>query len=134
MRRAGRPSVREPVAGTGIRPTAGALQRAEILYLTSEDELKEPERTCLGCRARKKQRDLRRLALDPASPKPKVAWDDDRRLGGRGAWLCRGRLDCLDLALKKRALLRAFRLAAEPDLTEIKSGPVADKKIEHGRS
>jgi|GEM_PF-562223 len=87
-----------------------------------------PERTCLGCRARKGQGDLMRLALDLTELRPRVVWDPDRRLGGRGAWLCRGRAECLNLAIKKRALLRAFRLQAEPDLTEIKAGLVVDEK------
>lgn len=89
---------------------------------------KQPERSCLGCRARKKQRELRRLALDPDFTRPRVLWDPDRRLGGRGAWLCRDQAECLNLAIKKRAWHRAFRLQAEPDLTEITTGLVSDEK------
>lgn len=89
---------------------------------------KGPERTCLGCRAKKQQEELRRLALDPDFPRPKVVWDPAHRLGGRGAWLCRDRTECLNLALKRRVWLRAFRLAMEPDLAQIRSGLIADEK------
>lgn len=94
----------------------------------NDRSLKGPERTCLGCRVRKSQGELRRLALDPESDRPRLVWDPARRLGGRGAWLCRDRAECLSLALKKRVWLRAFRLQAEPDLTEIKTGLVLDEK------
>lgn len=91
-------------------------------------EHKGPERTCLGCRAKKQQEELKRLALDPDSSRPKVIWDLAFRLGGRGAWLCRNQTECLNLALKKRVWLRAFRLTAEPDLAEIRQGLIADEK------
>lgn len=94
----------------------------------NDQSLKSPERTCLGCRVRKNQGELLRLALDPDCSRPKVVWDPTRRLGGHGAWLCRGQAECLNLALKKRALHRAFRLEAEPDLTEIKAGLMAHEK------
>lgn len=114
----------------------GELGRAQALLVSSDPAEsvspaagpKQPERSCLGCRARKKQRELRRLALDPASDRPRVLWDLDRRLGGRGAWLCRDQAECLNLAIKKRAWHRAFRLQAEPDLTEITTGLVPDEK------
>lgn len=89
---------------------------------------KDPERTCLGCRAKKKQEELRRLALDPSFPRPKVIWDPARRLGGRGVWLCRDQSECLNLALKKKVWRHAFRLTIEPDLAEIRPGLIAAEK------
>lgn len=89
---------------------------------------KGPERTCLGCRAKKKQEELRRLALDPSFSQPKVIWDPARRLGGRGAWLCREQNECLNLAIKKKFWRQAFRLAVEPDLAEIRPGLIAVEK------
>ncbi len=60
---------------------------------------KEPIRTCLACRRRRPQRELRRLALERTPETWKVIFDDKRRLGGRGAWLC-PEAGCLALAVK----------------------------------
>ena len=78
-----------------------------------------PERTCLGCRAKKDQAGLDRLALSAGPRGPRVVWDKGRRLGGRGAWLCRDNAACLALAVRKRAFGRAFRVEAPLDLTAL---------------
>ncbi|MDR2947217.1 MAG: YlxR family protein [Candidatus Adiutrix sp.] len=78
-----------------------------------------PLRTCLGCRARKEQGDMERVALVSGPDGPKVVWDCRRRLGGRGGWLCRGDEGCLAAALKRRAFGRAFRVEGALDLSEI---------------
>lgn len=67
----------------------------------------EPVRTCLGCRERAPQSSLVRLVrvgeviVDATRP----------RLGGRGGYLHPGS-GCLDLAVRRRALERAFGKAA----------------------
>jgi len=38
-----------------------------------------------------------------------------RTLGGRGAWLCAGSLDCLEQAARRNALSRALRTPVSPD-------------------
>jgi predicted RNA-binding protein YlxR (DUF448 family) len=62
-----------------------------------------PERTCLGCRARRPQPELVRLASRDGRVVP--AWPG---APGRGAYLC-PREECLEAAEKKRAFARAFR-------------------------
>ncbi|MDL2259646.1 YlxR family protein [Deltaproteobacteria bacterium OttesenSCG-928-K17] len=75
---------------------------------------KEPERTCLGCRLKKAQSELWRLALARGEGNGlTVVWDKNRVLGGRGAWLCRDKPECLELADKKNAFRRAFKKAVE---------------------
>ncbi|MDR1921585.1 MAG: YlxR family protein [Candidatus Adiutrix sp.] len=82
-----------------------------------------PERTCLGCRAKKPQSQLARLALTASDQgESRVVWDRRRNLGGRGAWLCADRPGCLAAALKRNAVARAFKrpviidaLSLEPD-------------------
>jgi predicted RNA-binding protein YlxR (DUF448 family) len=81
-----------------------------------------PVRTCLGCRARKNQARLRRLALIQGLDGPRVVWDENRTRGGRGAWLCLNEAGCLEKALRKKVLSRAFRLAAEADVSVLTSG------------
>jgi predicted RNA-binding protein YlxR (DUF448 family) len=63
-----------------------------------------PVRSCVGCGARKAQRELTRVALDSEG---QVVVDRERRLPGRGAYLCGA--GCLTAALKRKAFGRAFR-------------------------
>ena len=63
-----------------------------------------PIRSCVGCGARKAQAELTRVALDPQG---EVVVDRERRLPGRGAYLCGA--GCLTAALKRKAFGRAFR-------------------------
>lgn len=70
----------------------------------------EPRRTCIGCREIRDQRDLVRLALVRDRLALRAEWDVHRKLGGRGAWICRDKSDCLARAIKKSSLGRAFRV------------------------
>jgi predicted RNA-binding protein YlxR (DUF448 family) len=63
-----------------------------------------PVRSCVGCGARRAQAELTRVALDPEGV---VVVDKERRLPGRGAYLCGA--GCLTAALKRKAFGRAFR-------------------------
>ncbi len=62
-----------------------------------------PVRTCIGCGGRAAQRELARLRLLNGE-----VVVDRARSGGRGAWLHPGS-ECLERAIKRRALGRAFR-------------------------
>jgi predicted RNA-binding protein YlxR (DUF448 family) len=62
-----------------------------------------PVRTCVGCGERAGRRELVRLRIEGE----RVVIDRDRK-GGRGAWLHAAR-SCLDQAVRRRALARAFR-------------------------
>ena len=67
-------------------------------------------RTCVGCRRRAAKSELVRLVWQQT-----VVVDDRRRLPGRGAYLHPGP-DCLALAVRRRSLGRALRVAAvDPD-------------------
>ncbi|HXX32293.1 MAG TPA: DUF448 domain-containing protein [Myxococcaceae bacterium] len=66
--------------------------------------LKPPERTCIGCGAKRPQAELQRLYL---SSEGRAAWDRTRTGGGRGAYLCGA--GCLRAAAQRKALARAFR-------------------------
>src|SRR5262245_2743346 len=63
-----------------------------------------PERTCVGCRARRPQADLVRVALAPDG-----SLVVGRTAPGRGAWLCKPALGCLQMARKRRGFDKAFR-------------------------
>ena len=64
----------------------------------------EPVRTCVGCGGKAGRRELVRLRIEGE----RVVIDRDRKGGGRGAWL-HADPSCLQQAIKRRALPRAFR-------------------------
>ncbi len=68
-----------------------------------------PERTCIGCGAKAGPSELVRLIVEAGQVV--VA---RRGQGGRGAWLHPGE-GCLDRALKRKAMGRAFRQAVVAD-------------------
>ena len=70
-----------------------------------------PVRTCVGCRTARPVAEGRlvRVAVGPEGT-PQVG----RTLPGRGAWLCADP-NCLELALRRRALARALRCDIDTD-------------------
>ncbi|MCG5211750.1 YlxR family protein [Streptosporangium sp. KLBMP 9127] len=75
-----------------------------------------PLRTCVGCRVRTVKSELLRLVLVEGVIVP----DLRGRLPGRGASLHRN-LGCLELAERRRALPRAFRVAGTLDVTRVRA-------------
>jgi len=74
----------------------------------------DPIRTCLGCGATGAQRGLVRVRVGEGGR----VLVDEKRSGGRGAWLHPGEA-CLARALQRRAFARAFRrgdLTADGDV------------------
>ncbi|MEU0988015.1 YlxR family protein [Streptomyces sp. NPDC005953] len=63
-----------------------------------------PERTCVGCRERAAKTDLLRIVVVGGECVP----DDRGTLPGRGAYV-HPAMDCLDLAVRRRAFPRAFK-------------------------
>ena len=64
-----------------------------------------PTRTCVGCREKGDRSELLRVVVDGTDLVPDTA----ARLPGRGAWVHRN-LDCLALAVRRRAFPRALRV------------------------
>ncbi|AYA16448.1 DUF448 domain-containing protein [Streptomyces alfalfae] len=69
-----------------------------------------PERTCVGCRERAAQSELLRIAEREGACVP----DPSGTLPGRGAYV-HPALVCLDLAVRRRAFPRAFRVRGPLD-------------------
>ncbi|MEV8633004.1 YlxR family protein [Streptosporangium sp. NPDC051023] len=74
-----------------------------------------PLRTCVGCRVRTVSSELLRLVVVEGVIVP----DLRRRLQGRGASL-HPSLSCLELAERRRAFPRAFRVAVPLDLSRVR--------------
>ncbi len=66
---------------------------------------KKPQRTCLGCRTAKNKDELLRIVRTPSGS---VVPDPDRKIDGRGAYICR-HPDCLKRVIKSRALSRSLK-------------------------
>jgi predicted RNA-binding protein YlxR (DUF448 family) len=76
----------------------------------------------VGCRERDLRSALLRLVLVPDATDeapPRVVVDVRKALPGRGAWI-HPSAACLDLAVRRRAVPRALRVAAPLDLTVVR--------------
>ena len=73
--------------------------------------MSQPVRTCVGCRQRAAKAELLRIVVDDSGSGLEAVPDPRRRTPGRGAHL-HPTSDCLDLALRRRALPRALRVTA----------------------
>ncbi|MFE0650695.1 YlxR family protein [Streptomyces sp. NPDC059534] len=74
-----------------------------------------PERTCVGCRERAAKSDLLRIVVI----KDECVPDDRGTLPGRGAYV-HPAVVCLDLAVRRRAFLRAFKVQGPLDTAELR--------------
>ncbi|MEV7012836.1 YlxR family protein [Streptosporangium sp. NPDC051022] len=74
-----------------------------------------PLRTCVGCRVRTVSSELLRLVV----VEDVIVPDLRRRLQGRGASL-HPSLSCLELAERRRAFPRAFRVAGPLDMSQVR--------------
>ena len=61
-------------------------------------------RKCISCRESFNQADLLRIC----KIKDSMIIDEKQKAGGRGAYICKNK-QCLQLAIKKKALNRAFK-------------------------
>ncbi|MEV4357105.1 YlxR family protein [Nonomuraea sp. NPDC049625] len=75
-----------------------------------------PQRTCVGCRVRTAKSELVRLVR----VEDHVVPDLRGRLPGRGASL-HPSLSCLELAERRRAFPRAFRVAGPLDVSRVRA-------------
>ncbi|WP_235737645.1 YlxR family protein [Nocardioides alcanivorans] len=79
-----------------------------------------PVRTCIGCRERAAKSELLRVVNDPDATGLTVVPDLRGSAPGRGAHL-HPTVECLELAVRRRAFARALRLAAGPDVDAVRS-------------
>jgi predicted RNA-binding protein YlxR (DUF448 family) len=79
-----------------------------------------PVRTCVGCREKAAKSDLLRVVVDATGPTRSVVVDERGSRAGRGAHL-HATSTCLDLADRRRAFPRAFRLPGPLDTTAVRA-------------
>lgn len=73
-----------------------------------------PRRTCIGCRRCRPQAELTRITRSGDG-----SLAVGRTLNGRGAWLCQGSTECLDLAARQGGFGRAFRAAVRSSEVDV---------------
>ncbi|WP_427871171.1 YlxR family protein [Leucobacter luti] len=73
-------------------------------------------RTCVACRTRASRADLLRIVLHG----DRLVVDDRAILPGRGAWV-HPTARCLDLAVSRRAFLRALKVSGKPDTSPLEN-------------
>ncbi|MVO90793.1 MULTISPECIES: YlxR family protein [Streptomyces] len=83
-----------------------------------------PERTCVGCRERAAKSELLRIVAVEGTCVP----DPSGTLPGRGAYV-HPALVCLDLALRRRAFPRAFRVQGPLDTAELRGNVEAAETV-----
>lgn len=75
---------------------------------------KVPQRTCMGCQAKKDKRELVRIVR---SPEGEISVDPTGKKPGRGAYICPD-LECLNKVVKSKRLERSLETAISQDIYE----------------
>lgn len=75
---------------------------------------KIPQRTCMGCQAKKEKRELVRIAR---SPEGEVSVDMTGKKPGRGAYICPNE-DCLNKVVKSKRLERSLEITISQEIYE----------------
>ena len=75
---------------------------------------KVPQRTCMGCQAKKDKRELVRIVR---SPEGEISVDLTGKKPGRGAYICPD-LECLNKVVKSKRLERSLETAISPEIYE----------------
>ena len=71
----------------------------------------EVSRTCIGCGEVHDKKEMIRIVRDPQGI---IKADETGRANGRGAYICLNEA-CLEKAVKKQGLNRAFKMQVSPD-------------------
>ncbi|WP_130837028.1 RNase P modulator RnpM [Lachnoclostridium sp. Marseille-P6806] len=75
---------------------------------------KIPMRSCIGCGRNRPKKELVRIVR---TPEGEIVPDGTGRAPGRGAYLCSDP-ECLDRAIRRKALGRAFETEVPPEAAE----------------
>lgn len=75
---------------------------------------KVPQRTCMGCQAKKEKRELVRIVR---SPEGEISVDMTGKKPGRGAYICPD-LECLNKVVKSKRLERSLETVISQEIYE----------------
>ena len=74
---------------------------------------KKQERRCVACRNSRQQHEMLRVAR----LNQQYELDNNYKLGGRGAYICKNKF-CIELTIKKRLLNKAFKTNLDASIYE----------------
>lgn len=82
-----------------------------------------PQRTCMGCNAKKDKKELIRIVKNKDN---EILIDRTGKAQGRGAYLC-DNIECLNRVIKSKRLERIFEMRIEDEIYESLRGVMIDK-------
>ena len=83
----------------------------------------QPQRTCIGCNAKKDKKDLIRIVKNKDG---QISLDRTGKMPGRGAYICDD-INCLEKAIKNKRIERTFETAIEESIYEKLRGVIIDR-------
>ncbi len=83
-----------------------------------------PQRTCIGCKAKKDKKDLIRIVKDKEG---NIFIDRTGKANGRGAYICDD-INCLEQAIKSKSLQRSFEMNITEEVYNKLRGVIIDKQ------
>ncbi|CDB31774.1 putative uncharacterized protein [Clostridium sp. CAG:575] len=84
---------------------------------------KQPQRTCMGCNAKKDKKDLIRIVKNKSG---QITIDKTGKLEGRGAYICDNK-DCLEKIIKNKRLERVFDMQISNEIYESLRGVMIEQ-------
>lgn len=84
---------------------------------------KQPQRTCMGCNAKKDKKDLIRIVKNKNG---QITIDKTGKLEGRGAYICDNK-DCLEKVIKSKRLERVFDMQISNEIYESLRGVMIEQ-------
>jgi len=83
-----------------------------------------PQRTCIGCKAKKDKKDLIRIVKDKEG---NIFIDRTGKANGRGAYICDD-INCLEQAIKSKSLQKSFEMNITEEVYNKLRGVIIDKQ------
>ena len=85
---------------------------------------KQPQRTCMGCNAKKDKKELIRIVK---SKDGDIQIDKTGKQNGRGAYICND-INCLEKLIKSKRLEKVFEMTISDEVYNNLRGVIIDKR------
>ena len=84
---------------------------------------RQPQRTCMGCNAKKDKKEFIRIVKNKEN---EINIDKTGKMEGRGAYIC-DNIECLEKLIKTKRLEKVFDMKISKEIYENLRGVVLDK-------